>query len=147
MRLIDADKLMNDVRKTITEKSGAIDWINLIASMPEADEAAAGWIPVAEQLPDKEKEVLVMARRKHANGIITNIITTAIYEDGTVPEVKSIWTWDDIEYIWDEENDCNLVPKGWWEYRHYNADDVSNNLVDNEVVAWMPLPEPYREER
>ena len=31
MKLIDADKLMNDVRKTITEKSGVMDWINLIS--------------------------------------------------------------------------------------------------------------------
>ena len=29
-RLIDADVLMADVRNTITEESGAIDWINLI---------------------------------------------------------------------------------------------------------------------
>lgn len=30
MKLINVDKLMNDVRETITEKSGAMDWINLI---------------------------------------------------------------------------------------------------------------------
>lgn len=29
-RLIDVDVLMTDVRNTITEKSGAMDWINLI---------------------------------------------------------------------------------------------------------------------
>lgn len=37
MRVIDADELMERVRNTITEKSGAMDWINLIASMPEVD--------------------------------------------------------------------------------------------------------------
>ena len=36
MRLIDADVLMADVRNTITEKSGAIDWINLINRQPTA---------------------------------------------------------------------------------------------------------------
>lgn len=30
MRLIDADKLMEDMQKTITEQSGTIDWLNLI---------------------------------------------------------------------------------------------------------------------
>ena len=37
MRLIDADELMERVRNTITEQSGAMDWINLIAAMPEVD--------------------------------------------------------------------------------------------------------------
>lgn len=35
-RLIDADVLMTDVRNTITEKSGALDWINLINRQPTA---------------------------------------------------------------------------------------------------------------
>ena len=35
-RVIDADVLMADVRNTITEESGAIDWINLINRQPTA---------------------------------------------------------------------------------------------------------------
>ena len=35
-RLIDENKLMQDVNNTITEKSGAIDWINLINCQPTA---------------------------------------------------------------------------------------------------------------
>ena len=35
-RLIDEDVLMADVRNTITEKSGAMDWINLINCQPTA---------------------------------------------------------------------------------------------------------------
>ena len=35
-RLIEEDKLMQDVNNTITEKSGAIDWINLINCQPTA---------------------------------------------------------------------------------------------------------------
>lgn len=31
MRLIDADKLMEDFRNTITEKSDTFDWLNMIA--------------------------------------------------------------------------------------------------------------------
>ena len=48
-----------------------------------------------------------------------------------------------------EQTDNGLVieyvPKGWWEYRHFNPDEVYNNKVDEDVVAWMPLPEPYHE--
>lgn len=36
MGLIDADVLMTDVRNTITEKSGVLDWINLINRQPTA---------------------------------------------------------------------------------------------------------------
>lgn len=36
MRLIDADVLMADVRNTITEESGVIDWVNLINRQPTA---------------------------------------------------------------------------------------------------------------
>lgn len=36
MGLIDADVLMTDVKNTITEKSRAFDWINLINRQPTA---------------------------------------------------------------------------------------------------------------
>lgn len=36
MGLIDADKLMQDIRNTITEQSNTIDWINLINRQPTA---------------------------------------------------------------------------------------------------------------
>nr|DAZ73313.1 MAG TPA: hypothetical protein [Caudoviricetes sp.] len=35
-RLIDADKLMQDIRNTITEQSSTIDWLNLINRQPTA---------------------------------------------------------------------------------------------------------------
>ena len=48
MRLIDADKLMEDIQKTITEQSGTIDWLNLIHRQPTAYDLDK----VAEQLDD-----------------------------------------------------------------------------------------------
>lgn len=47
-RLIEADVLMDDVRNTITEESGAIDWINLINRQPTAYDPDK----VVEQLED-----------------------------------------------------------------------------------------------
>lgn len=35
-RLIEVDRLLRDVNNTITEKSGAVDWINLINCQPTA---------------------------------------------------------------------------------------------------------------
>ena len=69
-------------------------------------------------------------------------ITTAHYEDGTVLSQKSAFYWEEI-FEWgtyDEESDDYFIPKGWWEYRYFNPDDVYNNRVDSPVVGWMPLP-------
>lgn len=69
-------------------------------------------------------------------------ITTAYYEDGTVLSEKSAFYWEEI-FEWgtyDEESDDYFIPKGWWEYRYFNPDDVYNNRVDSPVVGWMPLP-------
>ena len=48
MRLIDEEKLMEDMQKTITEQSGTIDWMNLIYRQPTAYDVDK----VAEQLDD-----------------------------------------------------------------------------------------------
>lgn len=103
------------------------------------------WIPVAEQMPPVETEVLITARRRCTFGTYMEIVTTAMYEDGTVLENDSCLNWIEIDGKWDEENECYIIPEGWWENRHYNPDDVYDNLVDDKVIAWMPLPEPYRE--
>lgn len=104
------------------------------------------WISVKDKLPTAEVEVLVYTKGK--------IITTAMYEDGTIREENSMWHWDGLEYWndtnYDEENDCYIISEGWWEYRHYNPDDVYNNSIeadDDEVLFWQPLPkEPKIEE-
>ena len=106
------------------------------------------WIPCSERLPECEQEVLICTEKKLVgkNAYIDSIVTPAIYEDGTMPEVHSMWIWEDIDYAgWDEEEDCGIIPEGWWENRHFNPDEVYNNLVDQRVIAWMPLPEPYKE--
>lgn len=48
MRLIDVDKLMQDIRNTITEQSNTIDWLNLINRQPTAYDVDA----VVEQLDE-----------------------------------------------------------------------------------------------
>ena len=107
------------------------------------------WIPVTERLPKCEQEVLICTEKKLVgkDAYIDSIVTPAIYEDGTMIENDSIWRWVDIDYAgWDEEEDCGIIPEGWWENRHFNPDEVYNNLVDRKVIAWMPLPKPPKEE-
>lgn len=109
-------------------------------------EKQSRWIPVSERMPKPEEEVLVTAVRKWKDGTRNYIVTPAIYEDGNVPENDSIWCWEDISGKWDEENDCMIIPEGWWENRQYNPDCMYNSAVDDEVVAWMPMPEPWEGE-
>ena len=95
-------------------------------------------------MPPVETEVFIVAKRKYCGGEVRYITTTAMYEDGTVLENDSCWRWEDIEGEWDEENDCYIIPEGWWENRHYNPDEVYNNVIDDEVIAWQKLPRPYQ---
>ena len=100
-----------------------------------------GWIFCSERLPIVETEVQILAKRKWRDGTFKYIITNALYEDGTVLENDSVWRWEDIEGEWNEEEDCYIIPKGWWESKHYNPDGELNYAVDDEVIAWQPLPE------
>lgn len=88
--------------------------------------------------PKVEEEVLIMYQT--ASGGCG--ITTAHYEDGTLLSQDSIFYWDELA-AWgelDEEHDDYIIPKGWWEYRHFNQDEVYNNRVDYPVIGWMHLP-------
>ena len=143
----EISRIKNRISEAATEACGYSPLTKVI-SEEEVNgilEQESGWIPCSERLPVPETEVLITARRKYTNGEYREIITAALYEDGKMLESDSCWVWTDIEGKYDEENDCYIIPEGWWECRHFNADDVYNNLIDCEVIAWMPLPEPYME--
>ena len=124
MRLIDADELMKRVRSTITEQSGAMDWINLINAMPEASGAENKWIPVTEQLPD---------------------------EDDVFKNLKEINKWKRVTF---EKKSKRVLATVKWEHggtctlQAHTVDGVwitDPNTFLGQVIAWMPMPEPYRE--
>lgn len=100
------------------------------------------WISVKDRLPSPEEEVIVLCVALCGY----KQITTALYEDGTVNADESDWNWTDVNFDYDEKSGIYYIPKGWWEYKHYNPDDVYNNAVDDKVLYWMPLPEPPKEE-
>lgn len=64
MRLIDADKLMQDIRNTITEQSNTIDWLNLINRQPIAYDVDA----VVEQL-ERVKQISTSAKNEAIIGM------------------------------------------------------------------------------
>lgn len=95
------------------------------------------WRDPDKDHPKVETEVLVLYRRNDYLGI-----TTAHYEDGNVFSEDSEWNWEDLSDwgTYDEERDGYRIPEGWWEYRHFNSDDVYGGKIDCPVVGWMPLP-------
>ena len=54
MRLIDEEKLMEDIQKTITEKSSTIDWMNLIHRQPVAYDVDK----VVEQMKESSRKMV-----------------------------------------------------------------------------------------
>ena len=126
-------------RKAVEVVENAIEIVK-----QEAEKYNNGWIPCSVAMPPVETEVFIVAKRKYRGGEVRYITTTAMHEDGTVLENDSCWRWEYIDGEWDEENDCYIIPEGWWENRHYNPDEVYNNTVDDEVIAWQPLPQPYQ---
>lgn len=91
------------------------------------------WILCTERMPECETEVFIQTK----NGTIT----TAMYEDGKMDSEESVWCWnDDIDFNYCEKEGIYYIPQGWWEYKHFN-----NYPVDEEVMAWRPLPELCKE--
>lgn len=111
-----------------------------VEKLPVAQEGTlfSFWRDPDKDPPKVETEVLILFETACGG----YGITTAHYEDGTVLSEKSKFYWEEI-FEWgtyDEEHDDYLIPKGWWEYRYFNPEDVYNNRVDSPVVGWMPLP-------
>ena len=145
----DAEKLMmsnkaEDFIKGAIEEACAELMIGLADSLLKdvpsepIHEAFFEWRNPETDPPKVETEVLVLYR----NEIGEYGITTAIYENGNIFSEDSEWFWSDISDwgTYDEEQDDYKIPKGWWEYRHFNPDEVYDNRIDRPVVGWMPLP-------
>lgn len=152
MRPIDADVLRKRIEERIqefdkeTSASSAFmgyaldDVLDYIDTTPTAalETVAQYWHNPETDPPKVETEVLILYR----NDIDGYGITTAHYEDGSIFLQDSKWYWEDLSDwgTYDEERDDYKIPKGWWEYRHFNPEEIYNNWIDRPVVGWMPLP-------
>jgi hypothetical protein len=79
------------------------------------NETPSPWIPVSERFPDDETEVLIQYGQSFM--VAYHIFDNTIYPFG-----------------YEDEDET-----GWYD----NKDDFI--CGSDEVIAWMPLPEPYKE--
>lgn len=141
-RLIDANALMARFSRKERLVQGAAsaayrDAQKTVVSAPTVS-LWPEWCDPETDPPKVEEEVLIL----YCNSISGYGITTAHYENGNVLSQNSAFYWEDLWDwgLYDEEQDDYRIPEGWWEYRHFNPDEVFNNRVDYPVVGWMPLP-------
>lgn len=84
---------------------------------------ASGWIPVKERLPEKDGKYLVT----HVVSFQTRMIDVYSY-------ANDLYKIDKYDF-WDRKG-----KSGW-----YDIDREYGGILLDDVVAWMELPEPYKE--
>lgn len=100
------------------------DMIEQLLNDLEQDEKENGWIPVSERLPENEKEYLVTLEKIYGTPEISMGIANYLRfgNDGY---------WSEKKY-------------GYLEWDRYSDGHGGTKMY--KVVAWMPLPEPYKED-
>ena len=96
------------------------------------------WIPCSERLPEDTAIVTVETKMfKHKY----------VCEAEWVPRWSKKAEYDNWEDCseYNEDEDEYYVLEGWYE-RVHNWDEYSFVGIEDEVIAWMPLPEPYRKD-
>lgn len=121
--MIDEKKLIRELFYKMPCQFGAqvMDWFcELVDNQPKSDE----WIPCSEQLPEEHDSMFARLKGtdKWNNGmfekISNDVNVTVKFEDGK----RKTMTLNTIDGKW----------------------KTDMNIVKFEVIAWQPLPEPYR---
>ena len=124
MRLIDADVLKQHIDKLPALPDGNFagnhSALKALINMQPTIEPEQRWIPCSERLPEEYGEFLVTMTEK--------------------AKAKDLGFDIDETYIRKMRYNSN----GWQLPRHIPS--WINEAVKDEVLAWMPLPEPYQEE-
>ena len=139
MTLIDGDRIItaqlyDDEYEEFTEKKmSIIDYINAYTDegVTETDVIRqTRWIPISERLPEDLEPVNITWVNHNPESYYADIkdkpfTATGVYFNG--------------QWYWYSSLCTDLLA----EYSH-NYDDIIDD--DIEVIAWMPLPEPYKAE-
>ena len=102
----------------------ALDIVNTLLNDFEQDEKENGWIPVSERLPEDEKEYLVTLEKVYGT-------PEKLYGIANYLKFGDAGYWNEKKY-------------GYLEWDKYSDGHGGTKMY--KVIAWMPLPEPYKED-
>lgn len=147
--MIDEKKLIEDIEKEfdgvcvydVSPSQAVNDFVEIVDRQPKVGE----WVAVSERLPENEQEVEITYVNKHwKTGEPLYFTCRAFYTDGTMNTEESDYVWDETDnWEYNEKLDAYIIPEGWWECVSF-AEEFG--VVDEPVIAWMPLPEAYKGE-
>lgn len=100
------------------------DMIEQLLAELEQDEKENGWIPVSERLPEDEKEYLVTLEKVYGT-------PEKLYGIANYLKFGDAGYWNEKKY-------------GYLEWDKYSDGHGGTKMY--KVIAWMPLPEPYKED-
>lgn len=107
--------------------------------------AGPQWIPCSEQkYPNDNREVEVTCEFTRYDGKKCRYTCHASYVHRYTIESTSYNYWEYCDE-YNEEKDTYYALPGWYE-RVHNWDDYSYCAIEDHVVAWRELPEPWRGE-
>lgn len=111
----------------LEERDAFVTYVELIDELQEAieqDEKENGWIPVSERLPEDERECLVTLEKIYGT-------------PETLFGIANYLKFGDAGY-WNENK------YGYLEWDKYSDGHGGTKMY--KVIAWMPLPELYKED-
>lgn len=146
-RLIDADALMEEIKSLSVAVTGAGSEMKeamkhcreSVVRVIEEQPTVGEWIPVEERLPEGETAVLATVR--HRRWICDyDLGESEWYEHPEYYEVCTVYRDGDEYHKMDDSDYDNIsyIPVADQE------EDIAYPI--EEVVAWMPLPEPYKKD-
>lgn len=147
MRLIDADALLEEIKSLSVTVTGAGSEMKeamkhcreSMMRIIEEQPAVGEWIPVEEQLPEDETAVLATVR--HRRWICDyDLGESEWYEHPEYYEVCTVYR--------DGDECCKMDDSDYDNISYIPVTDQEEDIAYpvEEVVAWMPLPEPYKKD-
>ena len=142
-RILDEDVILKEIGRWIGYlDEDMIERIKIgIKKLPEAQQ----WVPCSEQeYPSDNREVEVTCEFTRYDGKKYRYTCHASYVHRYSIESMPYDNWIDCEE-YNEEKDTYYALPGWYE-RVHNWDDYAYCAINDHVVAWRELPEPWEGE-